>query len=103
MMIVQRNNSYNINYEKDDGSVSTRKIISMTDIPQNITALDVTGLHDGEIADLIDKLNEYKAYVDSVLSSCFDFKTWYEQTQNTVLDDKFQKIRRFKRDKIKEI
>ena len=102
-MIVQRNNSYNIKYEKADGSSSTRKIISMTDIPLNITALDVTELHDGEIADLIDKLNEYKSYVDNMLSNCFDFKTWYEQTQNAILDDKFQKIKRFNHTKMTEI
>lgn len=102
-MIIQRNNSYNIRYEKADGSSTTRKIISMTDIPLNIKALDVTGLHDGEIADLIDKLSEYKGYVDNVLSSCYDFKTWYEHTQNTMLDDKFQQVRTFNRTKMTEI
>ena len=102
-MLIERNTVYNINYEKSDGTISSRKIISLIDIPSNIKALDVDELNDSEIQELVIKLKEYREYVDSLAASTYDFSTWYEHTQNKMLDNKFQKIRTFTRSKMTKV
>lgn len=99
-MQLNKNILYNVEYVKTNPTTkedekSQRSIIPLNEIPETVTALDITDLSLDDADHLSNKMQEYQQYVDQHLSLMFNFNTWYEQTENKQLDKKFQKIRKF--------
>ena len=75
-----------IKYVKDSGEESTRTIIPTTNVPQNIRAMDLSGLSEERQKEIESALNEYQQYVNLHLSKMFSINEWAEQT-GTQIDD----------------
>lgn len=103
-MKIDKNKLYKIKYTKIEEKKnvvlntfeSERSIIPLVDVPDLITALDVTDISDEDIVELLVKINEYQEYVKNYMNTMFNFKTWYEHIENKELDSKLQEYRRFK-------
>lgn len=80
-------------YEKTSGETTTRSIIP-TALPTDlIRAIDVTELSPDDRNDLAALYVEYQEYVDTFMSSMFNFDTWIEHTYNKPITPKWRSFK----------
>jgi len=94
-MILERNKEYTINYKNSKGETSKRDIMTLTESPKNIKAIDITELDPLQKLFIRNKHREYKEYVDQFLNNMLKFDAWYEHVHNEKLPEICNKIRTF--------
>lgn len=95
---LKRHEVAKITYTKGDGSSSTREIIP-TNIPGNVSAMDISDM-DADMRDtLLSHLSEYAEYSTEAMKQVMTFQAWLDATHTT---DKVSGIkwRSFKPDNI---
>lgn len=100
-MILEKNKLYKINYTDSKGQNADREVVTLTESPKNIKAIDVTDLDPLQRLFLSNKQKEYKEYVDQFLSNMLKFDAWYEHVHNEKLPEVCSKIKTFTVEKIK--
>lgn len=100
-MILEKNKEYTINYTSSKGETSKRDIVTLTESPKNIKAIDITELDPLQRLFLHNKQREYKEYVDHFMANLLKFETWYEHTHNEKLPEICNKVRTFTVENIK--
>ena len=95
-MKLSKGKVYTINYIKDSGEVSTRDIVPLTEVAENVTTIDLTGLDELERKYIVDKQLEYNEYVKHHMQSMFNFKTWFEHTYGNGCPEKLLNFKVFK-------
>jgi hypothetical protein len=79
-----------IEYTKDSGERSTRRIIPAVTIPSNIRALDVSDLNESDQNHMCDLYLQYQQYVDTHARTLFAFQEWVEHTSGEQLQYKWR-------------
>ena len=99
-MILERNETYTINYTDSKGKTTKRDIVALTESPKNIKAIDITELEPLSRLFLSNKQQEYREYVDQFMANLLKFDAWYEHVHNEKLPEECNKIRTFTVEKI---
>ena len=100
-MILEKNKTYTINYTSSKGETSKRDIVTLTESPKNIKAIDITELDPLQRLFIANKQREYKEYADQFMTNLLKFDAWYEYTYNEKLPEVCNKIRTFTVNNIK--
>lgn len=88
---LNKNQMVNIQYiNNSNGEKTKRQIISTTNIPTNIKAIDVTNLSQTDKTDLLQLYNDYADYKRQELNKLFNFSDWILHTKGVRLDVKWR-------------
>ena len=96
--MLKQHEAADISYSKDCGESgqlkrfehTDRKIIPTFIPPENIKAIDVTGMSDEDISRLEDRLVEYAEYYKNAVKTIFSFNDWIEQAHQEFADVKWR-------------
>lgn len=69
-----------VEYVKDSGEYSVRKIIPTMSIVQNIRAIDLTQEDETKQNRLTELMKDYEAYVQQHMANLFNFQDWVEHS-----------------------
>ena len=89
--------SYTIEYIDSKGKESTREILTLTEVPKNLNALDLSTLTETEKQTLIDYQNSYNEYVTQYLANMASFDNWLSMTTNEQTLEEVKKLTHFKK------
>lgn len=74
----------NILYQKTDGAPAEKKFILPIRIPSHLVyAVDLDGLSEQEVEDLVQLHVDHQQYIDGIIKSAFKFEDWVEHTTGT--------------------
>ena len=82
------------------GEVTERYIVPTFVPPENIKAIDVTGLDEQDRAAIEQQLAEYAEYYQNAVKTLFNFEDWQSHTQGGMVGLPVVKWRTFKRDNL---
>ena len=96
--MLKQHEAADISYSKDVGGSgqlkrfehTDRKIIPTFIPPENIKAIDVTGMSDGDVTRLECRLAEYAEYYKVAVKTIYSFNDWMEHTQQEYADLKWR-------------
>lgn len=85
--MIKRFKPTQIKYVKDDGTETIRTIVSFTEVPENVKALDVSNMSESDRANILELVGEYQNYIQNHISTAFSFENWVQHTTGKSLNE----------------
>lgn len=82
-----------ISYQKDGGVPEERVVVPSFVPTQTIKAIDVGGMNDVDVAEMVALASGYKEYYAALMNTAFNFETWVEHTHNKTVVPKWRSFK----------